>query len=53
MSASRMASPVLIFIGLIGFMVTIWMALVEAPSMGDNWNAPESVSYTHLRAHET
>jgi heme exporter protein C len=42
MSASRMASPVLIFIGLIGFMVTIWMALVEAPSMGDNWNAPES-----------
>ena len=23
-------------------MVTIWMALIEAPSMGDDWNAPES-----------
>jgi heme exporter protein C len=28
--------------GLLGFMVTIWMALVEAPSMGSDWNAPES-----------
>ena len=41
-NASRMVAPGLLCFGLIGFMVTIWMALIEAPSMGDDWNAPES-----------
>ncbi|HJM66715.1 MAG TPA: cytochrome c biogenesis protein CcsA [Candidatus Thalassarchaeaceae archaeon] len=42
MNASRMVAPGLLCMGLLGFMVTIWMALVEAPSMGSDWNAPES-----------
>ena len=42
MSATRLVAPSLVFIGLLGFMITIWMALIEAPSMGNDWNAPES-----------
>ena len=42
MNASRMVAPGLLCMGLLGLMVTIWMALVEAPSMGSDWNAPES-----------
>ena len=42
MSATRLVAPSLVFMGLLGFMITIWMALIEAPSMGNDWNAPES-----------
>tara|TARA_B100000902_G_scaffold26890_2_gene32410 strand:- start:2727 stop:3467 length:741 start_codon:yes stop_codon:yes gene_type:complete len=50
MSATRNIALALIISGLLGFMVTIWMALIEAPSMGDDWNAPESyrILFVHV-----
>ena len=42
MSGSRNVGPALVYLGLLGFMLTIWMALIEAPSMGDDWNEPPS-----------
>ena len=50
MSGSRNVGPALVYLGLLGFMLTIWMALIEAPSMGDDWNAPESyrILFVHV-----
>ena len=50
MGGSRFVGPALVYLGLLGFMLTIWMALIEAPSMGDDWNAPESyrILFVHV-----
>ena len=45
MSGSRIVGPALIYLGLLGFMLTIWMALIEAPSMGDDWNALNHIGF--------
>ncbi|MEE3029830.1 MAG: cytochrome c biogenesis protein CcsA, partial [Candidatus Thermoplasmatota archaeon] len=50
MGGSRKVGPALVYLGLLGFMLTIWLALIQAPSMGDDWNAPESyrILFVHV-----